>query len=103
MLQHQETSPRTRVTLYLEWPRSADVDTHREEWNVWELAELVPPSTARELDLPMSGDPREAARERPSSAQAACREQLHLPAVVLEVDADGTVTPWPGPEVVDPT
>jgi len=90
MLQHQETMPRTRVTLFLEEKGN--------ETNVWEMAERVPPSTARELGPSSTGDPRDSASASRSPQEAARREQ-YLPGLVMEVSADGQeVVSWPGPE-----
>lgn len=90
MLQHQETNPRTRVTLFME------DNEKREEWSVWELGERVPPSTAPELELDKMPDPG-GRSESSSPERPQCQRQLHLPVLVLEVDADGEVVAWPGP------
>jgi len=91
MLQHQETMPRTRVTLFLE--------EKGKETNVWEMAEKVPPSTALELGPSSTSDPRDSASASRSPHEVARREQCLLPGLVMEVSADGQeIVSWPGPE-----
>lgn len=96
MSQHQETLPRVRVTLLTE------ADPANEEWSVWELVESVPPSAAPELECDRPHRPLASQSECKHSPQGS-RVQLNLPALVLEVSADGTVVPWPGPTLVDET
>jgi len=95
MLMHQETTPRTRVTVLLE------DDPKAEEWTVWEVADRVPPSTALELEPSKSPDePRGETSSVPKAGnRERCRRQLALPAVVMEVSDDGEIVVWPGPEV----
>jgi len=95
MLQHQETTPRTRVTLLLEDNPRAD------EWSVWEIADRVPPSTALELEPSKSPDePRDATSSaRSQDKPGRCQQSLVLPGVVMEVSDDGEIVVWPGPEV----
>jgi len=92
MSQHQETIPRVRVTLLTQ------CEPRNEEWTVWEVVDLCPPSTATELEPSSSpDDPRRGSLERQE-----CRSnQCLLPGLVMEVSADGEVTTWPGPEVVE--
>jgi len=93
MAQHSTTIPRVRTTLL--WT----FHVKHEEWQVWELLEQVPPSTAQEQGLPLSGDPREHGEATKSPPEAASREQCQLPGLVMEVSADGQeVVSWPGPE-----
>lgn len=78
--------PRTRIHLFHV--------KRKGEWQVWELHEQLPPSTARELEPERSpGDSN--AKSRPP------REQQDLfPGLVMEVSENGAeIVTWPGPEV----
>lgn len=60
MTQHQETMPRTRVTLVME------TSTNRDEWNAWEIVDKVPPSVRLE-------EPRSSLRDPPrGSTSVSC-------------------------------
>jgi len=80
------TTPRLRIHLFHV--------KRRNEWQVWELQESVPPSTARELAPERSpGDGR-----GPTSSQSPAASHVGL-CLVMEVSADGQeVISWPGPE-----
>lgn len=72
-----------------------------DEFQVWELVDVVPPSEARELGPNSSPDQglEGASKSTPSGCREPSRQQC-LPALVLEVSGNGEVIAWPGPETV---
>lgn len=78
--------PRTRIHLFHV--------KRKGEWQVWELIESVPPSTQQELALDRSPDDRSG-----TGSRSPVESQELLPALVMEVSADGEVVTWPGPVV----
>jgi len=86
-------SPLTRVRLFVaENPK-------KEVFEVWELCDREPPSTAPELEPSKNRERDDGTSSEPAVAKPE-RCQLCLPALVMEVSADGEVIAWPGPEVL---
>jgi len=87
-----ETRPPTRIRLFTAF------HVKQEVFEVWELVDREPPSTAPELapsvnhDRGRDGTSSEPPREKPV--------QCLLPALVMEVSDNGEIVTWPGPEVV---
>jgi len=68
----------------------------KDEWQVWELVDAVPPSTQLELGPELSPD---QGCGQSKSAPKPERHDACLPALVMEVSEDGEITTWPGPDV----
>jgi len=90
MTQHAEMLPKTRTYLWMRF------HVEQEMFEVWEVVDKLPPSAPLELEPDSSPDPQ-GSRVTKSSFSA---DQQVLPALVMEISADGTeVVAWPGPEV----
>jgi len=90
MTQHAEMLPKTRTHLWMRF------HVEQEMFEVWEVVDKLPPSAPLELEPDRSPDlPESRATKSPCDAG-----QQVLPALVMEISADGTeVVAWPGPEV----
>lgn len=87
MWQHVEMLPKMRAFLWEVF------HVKQEIWEVWEVVDRVPPSTAPELEPSQISDgPRNS---------GALAHQAVLPGLVMEVSSDGEVVSWPGPDVLE--
>lgn len=75
MLQHAQTTPRTRVFLWMA------LDPAQDEFQVWELGETVPPSTAEE-------ELRDSSRSGPDSSRRRGRDPELISAESAEEVSD---------------
>lgn len=87
MWQHVEMLPKMRTYLWVVF------HVKQELFEVWEVVDRVPPSTALELE------PSQISDGPQGCARSALQEEL--PGLVMEVSSNGEVVTWPGPDVLE--